>query len=200
MIIIALEGLDKSGKATQTSLLASRLRKDGYSVAQSEFHRYDTPTGELIMKWLKKEWNVDQKTIEFVMAADKQAQQSMFTWAEESGIDALILDRYTLSQLVYSTANGIPLEWAEQLQKYMRQPDLTIVIDIPAEVSMLRKGKHNDGVNDRYESDLELLREVKSRYWMLRPFSSIVIDGERSVEAIHEDIYSEVKKNLESNS
>lgn len=192
MKIIAIEGLDKSGKHTQSKMLAEYLESKGYNVVQSEFHRYDTPTGELIMKWLRKEWDVDQATIELIMAADKQAQQDWFNDLEVvQGVDFLILDRYTRSQLAYALANGVSGHWVKQLQMCMRPPNLEILIDIPAEVSMERKGKWGD--NDRYESDLKLLKDVRAIY---NVFIKNVIDGEQSVEEVHRDIIKEVDEEL----
>lgn len=191
MEIIAIEGLDKSGKHTQTKALAEYLRSIGYKVVISEFHRYDTPTGELIRKWLRKEWEVDQHTIELIMAADKQAQQKWIKQLEEIGVDYLILDRYLGSQRVYSIANKMDPMWVIQLQKYMRKPDLEIFIDIDPEESMRRKGKH--GENDRYESDLELLTNVRELFIELT-YKDKVIDGSKSVEDVSEQIRKLVNK------
>lgn len=185
MKIIAIEGLDKSGKFSQSNLLEGYLKEKGYKVARSEFHRYDTPTGNLVKKWLVGEWDVDQTTIELVMTADKQAQQKWFDELEASGVDFLILDRYTGSQQVYSEANGVDTEWTASLQKFMRPADYEIFIDVPAEVSMARKGKHNNGVNDRYESDLKLLERVRELY-LCRNNSKF--DGTKSVQDVHLDI------------
>jgi dTMP kinase len=197
MKIIVIEGLDKSGKFTQTKILAEMLAALGYRVVQSEFHRYDTPTGHLVMKWLTGKYNVDQATIELIMSADKQAQQNNFKALEEDGVDFLILDRYLLSQIAYSTVNGMELDWVLAMQKYMRKPDLDIVIDIPAEVSMTRKGKHNDGVNDKYESNLLMLQKVRGKYLTLKEGISaprkIIVDGERSILKIHDEIFRIVK-------
>jgi dTMP kinase len=193
MKIIAIEGLDKSGKYSQTELLLKYLQEQGHKVVKSEFHRYDTPTGELIMKWLTGQWDVDQHTIELIMTADKQAQQKWFDELEEQGVDFLVLDRYTGSQQVYSLANGISPMWTAMLQKHMRQPDMEIFIDIPADVSMGRKGKHNNGENDRYESDLELLKRVRGLFTQR---NNIKIDGEQSVEKVHQDIIDALKEKL----
>lgn len=191
MKIIAIEGLDKSGKHTQSNMLVDYLRSRGYKVEKSEFHRYDTPTGQLIQKWLYKEWDVDQTTIELIMAADKQAQQKWFKELEDQGVDFLILDRYTVSQFVYSLANDIEREWTIALQKYMRKPDLNIFIDIEAEESMRRKGKH--GENDRYESDLKLLNGVRALlYWYINDKGHI--NGHQSQEDVHKDIVKVVKE------
>jgi dTMP kinase len=191
MKIIVIEGLDKSGKHTQSNMLVDYLRSRGYKVEKSEFHRYDTPTGQLIKKWLYKEWDVDQTTIELVMAADKQAQQKWFKELEDQGIDFLILDRYTKSQFVYSLANDMPNDWVHQLQRFMRKPNMEIFIDIPAEESMKRKGKH--GENDRYESDLKLLNEVRALFFW---YSDVTIDGIGHPEEIHKDIIKAVERLL----
>ena len=184
MKIISIEGLDKSGKHTLSEKLLKALREKGYRVEKSEFHRYDTPTGELIMKWLTKEWDVDQLTIELVMAADKQAQQKWFDELEKSGIDILVLDRYTGSQDAYAEANGVNWEWVMSLQTHMRQPDIELFIDIPADVSLSRKGKHNGGENDRYESDIALLDKVRDLFWAR---NNRVIDGMRTPDEIADE-------------
>jgi dTMP kinase len=190
MKIIAIEGLDKSGKATQTALLTERLRLEGYNVVQSEFHRYDTPTGQLIQKWLRKEWDVDQKTIELIMAADKQAQQQWFEELEFQGVDFLVLDRYTGSQFVYGQATGTDVNHIGQLLRFVRRPDLEILIDITPEESMKRKGKWGD--NDRYESDKALLTAV--RYLYVNKPGIVKVDGMRNIEEIHQDIWQKVEE------
>ncbi|OBG93864.1 dTMP kinase [Mycobacterium sp. E3298] len=198
--IIAIEGLDKSGKYSAANMLLDRLTVDGYKVAKGEHHRYDQPTGELIMKWLKKEYDVDQSTIELIMTADKQAQQKWYKQLEDEGYDFLILDRYTLSQLAYANANKIPVEWTVELQRYMRKPDIDIVIDISPEVSMGRKGKHNEGQNDRYESDRAMLEEVRSNYILMKEKYSapmkFIVNGEQPIDDVHYEIYQIVKDNL----
>jgi len=197
MKIISIGGLDKSGKHTQSKLLAERLRSEGLKVMLSEFHRYDTPTGKLIMKWLRKEWEVSAETIELIMAADKQAQQDWFRELENE-YEFLILDRYRLCQVAYGLANGQDGRWIMELQKYMRRPDLDIIIDIPADVSMKRKGKH--GKNDRYESDLSLLTRVRSYYKNVSTnyAASVkaIVDGERPVDEIHEEVLRIVKQSF----
>jgi dTMP kinase len=184
-----VEGLDKSGKRTQSALLAEFLRSKRYSVIESEIPNYSTPIGELIRKWLAKEYDVDQTTIEFVFTANRQEMQAQFKQLEEEHhYDFIIMDRYTGSQRAYATATGSEPEWVDMLQKHMRQPDIQIFIDIPPEESLKRKGKHNNGINDRYEEDINLLHEVRSRYLVYRGVPTILINGMQSIEDIHKDI------------
>lgn len=193
MKIIAIEGLDKSGKHTQTKLLKERLEVDGYKVAQSEFHRYDTPTGKLIQQWLYGEYQVSQQTIELIMAADKYAQQDWMRSLEKEGYDFLLLDRYYISQLVYGKASGGNVGWIEEVIGDLLATDMDIFIDIPAQESMMRKGKHGD--NDKYESDIALLDKVRSLYKEYIP-RIWQVNGERPVETIAEDIYQLVKERI----
>lgn len=161
--IISLEGLDKSGKHTQSNKLAEALRTKGYKVIQSEFHRYDTPTGKLVQEYLYKRYDVDTITAELLMLADKTAQQKWYKELDEQGVDFLILDRYIASQYVYGLAKGFSKDYMDLLLGHITyQPTLQLYLDVSAETSMSRKGQHGD--NDRYESDKDLLEKVRLTY------------------------------------
>lgn len=190
MKIIAIEGLDKAGKHTQVKLLAEYLESLGYNVATSSFPRYDTPTGELIGKWMRKEWDVDQRTIEFILAADRQAQQTWFKQLESQEVDFLILDRYLFSQLAYGISSGSSYSWIHMMHRYMRKPDLEIVIDIRPIESLSRRGKHNNGKNDRYEEDIRLLEGARTIFTQAGP--AIIINGMQTIDDVHFNILSEV--------
>ncbi len=197
MKIIAFEGLDKSGKATQSKLLANYLESEGYKVEHSEFHRYDTPTGKLIQDWLYGRYKVSQRTIELIMTADKQAQQEWFKQLEKNETDFLVLDRYTTSQLVYSQCNGISKQWTEELQNFLWLPHFEFFIDVPVSVSMKRKGQHGD--NDRYESNKDLLTKVRKGYlshFLADIRGRHIIDGMQSIENVHSDIVETIKPYL----
>lgn len=162
MKVIAFEGLDKSGKKTQSDLLVAFLRSLGYKVHKTEFHRYDTPTGKLVRQYLYGEYKVDDLTIELIMSADKHAQQTHFKELKQNGVDFLVIDRYIGSQLCYARAKGVDSQFSYQLQKFLIKPDLEIMYDILPETSISRRGEH--GENDRYERSIELLTSVRKEY------------------------------------
>lgn len=199
MIIIGLEGLDKSGKRSQSELLYKALYERGYNVQKSEFHRYDTPTGQLIRRFLDGEYQPGQYAIECIMAADKYAQASWFEeLAEET--DVLILDRYLTSQLVYSYANGVDIDFTINILRYMSEPDFQFYLDIEPDESMRRKGEHGD--NDKYESNKELLEKVQDLYQRYMEVEEecgkgLVVDGNLPVEEIHEFILKKTLSLLE---
>lgn len=199
MIIVAFEGLDKSGKNSQSEMLYKALYERGYNVEKSEFHRYDTPTGQLIRQFLDGEYKVNQRAIECIMAADKYAQLDWFKELEKE-TDVLILDRYVLSQMVYGVANGIEIDFTLNLLEHMPEPNYHFFLDISPEESMNRKGKF--GENDKYEGDLELLTKAREKYLQVMEIEqadgkALILDGTRSVGELHENILATVLSLLE---
>lgn len=199
MIIVAFEGLDKSGKNSQSEMLHKALYERGYNVEKSEFHRYDTPTGQLIRQFLDGEYKVNQHAIECIMAADKYAQLDWFKELEKE-TDVLILDRYVLSQMVYGVANGIDIDFTLNLLEHMPEPNYHFFLDVSPEESMNRKGKFGD--NDKYEGDLELLTKAREKYLQVMEIEqadgkALILDGTRPVGEIHEDILTATLSLLE---
>lgn len=199
MKIIAFEGMDKSGKHTASIALADYLREKGFNVVQSEFHRYDTPTGKLIQDYLYGRYAVSNETIQLIMSADKQAQQDWFNELEENGVDYLILDRYYLSQKVYSDYFLEKSNFTEDVKdcyqdiyqgiiKLFRKADLTIYLDNSPETSMSRKGQH--GENDLYEQNRELLHFVREGYLeeIKKEESYIIISSEQAISDVHQEM------------
>lgn len=167
-LIIAIEGIDKSGKHTLAKGLVSYFEGRSYTAEHSEFHRYDTPTGDMISRYLKKEIELSPEAIEMVMAADKLNQLEYIT---NCTADVLILDRYLLSQYAYAeakTKTGLssvePYLLAQVLSR-LPKSDISICLMLDPKISMARKGKH--GENDRYESDLALLSAVNQAIEMI---------------------------------
>lgn len=190
MKIIVFEGLDKSGKFTQAELLAKELSERGYNVVKSEFHRYDTPTGELIRRFLDGEYAPNQLAIECIMAADKYAQMD---WYKEiaNETDVLILDRYIVSQIVYGKANGIDVDFTLNLLERLPEPDFHFYLDVSPEVSMKRKGKHGD--NDKYEGDIEVLTKAREKYLQIMELEqddnkAMILDGTLNPVDLHKEV------------
>lgn len=193
MIIVAFEGLDKSGKASASAYLADLLSKD-YKVGQMDFHRYNTDIGQIIWKWLRKENDLSQETIELLMAADKVSAKTAFKTLEQSGYDILLLDRYKMSQFAYSIASGVDPHLVGVLQDLIPDPDHTVYLDVTPGVSMARQGKH--GANDRYESDYNLLSEVRDTYldMFTHEDSEVVtiINGEQPQNLVFQELHERV--------
>lgn len=161
MRIIAIEGLDKSGKHTTAMILKQFFESKNLSVRVGSLPNYDEPIGAIIGDWLKGKYEADSKTFELLQAADKQQYQARIEKWEEEGIDILIMDRYLHTMLAYGAYDN-DRDWVKELSKYQREPDTVLYMDVEPQVSMHRKGKFGD--NDRYESDVERLLFTKGEY------------------------------------
>lgn len=111
-IFIVLEGPDGSGQSTQTELLARWFKKNNRRVFVTK-EPTNSLIGGIIRSILKKEWQVDMKTLQLLFAADRayhlRAEIEPFL---KKGID-VISDRYILSTLAFGSLEE-ELEWLKE--------------------------------------------------------------------------------------
>ena len=190
MKIIAFEGIDASGKETQACLLATWLQEQGYYVYHSAFPRYETAIGSIIKRHLQSDINLNDEAFHMLLEVDRQDFMSTVAKMEQDGVDFMILDRFTLSNLAFGKAKGLDPAWLAQLQEKVIQPDLTFFIDISVKTSFERRS----GGRDKYENDDSLLQGARSSYQalvsQLKEQGNTVfgIDGERSAADIFEQL------------
>jgi dTMP kinase len=106
----------------------------------------------------------------------------------------LVCDRYVASSIAYGEAQGLDSAWLADVQKFLPQPAITIVLDIAPETAVKRKAVDRD----RYERDLALQTRVRESY--LRQAAAnpswLCVDGERTKTAIAEEIISLIAPRL----
>jgi thymidylate kinase len=78
------------------------------------------------------------------------------------------------------------------MQQHLPQPDLTILLDIPAEASARRK----QADRDRYEMDLALLGRVRESYLRQAAQGWLRIDADRDRDAVTADVWAAVSAQL----
>lgn len=102
-------------------------------------------------------------------------------------------DRYVASSVAYGEAQGLDGAWLREIQKYLPQPDITFLLDIPPEVSARRK-RHE---RDKYERDLALLAHVRESYLGQAAAGGWVrLDADRDRDAVAADVYNAVASRL----
>jgi len=177
--VIVLEGADRCGKATQTQMLSSALRKFGYSVATVEVPIKDNPIYHLIY-WMLA--NGFAKKYPKIFQWCQYFNRQIFQWFTLSKLerqyDYIIMDRWSLSTVIYGIATNVPEEFTEDLYGRLRRPDHTVVLLGPA---------HKHEAEDEYEADGQLQARVRELYasWALQNSSeSVVVDCSLSREEI----------------
>ncbi|MEM2180213.1 MAG: dTMP kinase [Nitrososphaeria archaeon] len=192
MLLIAIDGIDQSGKKTQTGLLLKRLLELNYKVIKFSFPNYETPVGQLIEKILLNEIIVPLEVKHILLSANRwELKPKIEEYIKKNYI--IIFDRYYQSNLAYGVANGLPLDWLINLDKNLPDCDLTIILDIPPEISFKRKELNRDV----HEKDFNYLVRVRKCFLELANKNSwVVIDGNRPISEVHNSIWSIVSERL----
>lgn len=172
--IIVIEGLDGSGKATQTKLLFEKLSGRGLNVKKLEFPDYSNPSSSLVKMYLggdfgSKPEDVNAYAASAFYAVDRIASYLQF-WKDDYADGAVFLsDRYATSNIIYQMAKVADeyrdafIEWQgdfEYDKLGLPRPDAVIYLDVEPEVSQKLMEKRYGGDNskkDLHESNLEFL-------------------------------------------
>ena len=178
MALVVLEGLDGSGKGTQTGLLRQGLEDRGIPVRQVTFPDYQSPSSALVKMYLGGEFGTDPEDVNAwaastFYAVDRYASYQK-DWKKDYQAGTLILcDRYATSNLVYQMGKlpreqwGQYLAWVEDLEYEklgIPRPDAVLYLDMPIEISqklLLSRYQGDSGKKDIHESHLEFLRSCR---------------------------------------
>ncbi len=192
-LLIAFEGLDQSGKQTQAEGLQTRLTVAGRDARLLSFPDYTTPIGAEIGRALRDERDFGPDVMQLLYVANRYEWKNEIIREKVAGA-ILICDRYVASTVAYGEAHGLDPVWLFEIQKHLPQPELTVLLDIPPEVSAQRKTKDRD----KYEQDLSLLARVRESY--LRQAKAdgwLRLAADRDKEEIAEDVWAAVTERLQ---
>src|SRR5471032_527442 len=105
-MLIAIEGLDQSGKETQARHLRARLEQDGRKAHALSFPDYNTPIGEEIAKALKNEREFGPDVMQLLYVANRFEYKPRMDLYLKGG-DFIVCDRYRASSVAYGEAQGL---------------------------------------------------------------------------------------------
>lgn len=182
--LIVLEGIDGSGKETQSNLLEKKLKEKGREVMHISFPDYESPSSALVKMYLIGDFGKNPKDVNpyaasLFYAVDRFASYRM-KWKdfyEKGGI--VIADRYTTSNMVHQMTKYEDevkrkdfLSWLEKTEYgelELPRPDLVILLDIPLAVSenLVKERAKKGGSMDIHEQHLDYLRKCHDAYRQL---------------------------------
>lgn len=202
---ISFEGSEGSGKTTQIGLLKDRLEARG-RLCLTTREPGGTPIGERIRHLLKFDEaaaNMCPETELLLFAASRaQLVRELIAPALSTG-KIVLCDRYLDSTTVYQgVARQIAQEPVHQINHFAvgdHVPDLTVIIDVPAEVGLTRARKRQGtGPEDRMEQEsIDFYQRVREGYLILArglPDRFFVVDGAQEPDVIGELIWAEIKR------
>jgi dTMP kinase len=193
---IVLEGPDGAGKSVQASRLAERLRGSGYPVTITR-EPGGTPLGEQVRAIVLDPSDVRRGPVADALlfnAARSQHVSDVIRPALERG-DVVICDRYATSTMAYQGyGSGLDRDLLASVQAFATaglQPDLVVVIDVPVEVGLARRGAGSVDELTRFEDgdrhDLAFHQRVRAGYLEMAaadPAHWAVIDGDGTPDEV----------------
>lgn len=184
--LIVIEGIDSSGKGTQSAMLKDRLTKEGYPWYETTFPQYDSESSFFVRQYLggaygDKAQALSAKQASFCYAMDrfhtfrtnKELRQAL---SDET--KTVITDRYTTSNIIYQAAKlqtekemDQIIDWICNLEYgdlELPVPDLVIMphIEIEKNIELLKNrdieanANKNNMKTDIHERDFDYLRRV----------------------------------------
>lgn len=184
--LVALEGIDRAGKSSVFRLLPALL--SGCKVSIVSCAERQSPLEHLLHGEVLGKTSPFIKT--FLFAADRSwPYEQICVPALESGA-LVVWDRYVDSAIAYRTVDFalgeslIDIEFVKKINSPFQRPALTLLIDIPVEISLARAMQ--EGKREPYDEDF--LRRVREVYLELaRTDDYVVISGEAPVDAVAAD-------------
>ena len=204
--LISFEGSEGSGKSTQIALLAAHFQKTRREVITTR-EPGGTEIGEQIRNIIVHNSKGDEMCAETELllftAARAQLVREVIAPALVRG--AIVLsDRFLDSSTVYQgIARNLAADPVAQVNRFAVgnvMPDLTVVIDVPTEVSLARLKQRATDLPDRMEREnVDFYTKVREGYLVLAqgmPERFLVVDGTKAADAIEKKIWAEVQARL----
>ena len=193
-IFIVFEGIDGSGKSTQSKMLKKHLEKKSYKTFLTQ-EPSNSAIGKLIKKSINSgKKNISSEAIALLFAADRAEHIKKIKRELEKG-KSVICDRYYYSSLAYQGASGLSLSWLMEINKFAIKPSIAFYLDIPPEKALERIKKRK---TKSYFEKLSFLSNVRKIYKQLcREHEELFeIDASKGREEVHREIVKILKNSL----
>ena len=163
--LIALDGLDGSGKNTQTNMLVDRLKIDGYSVRRLSFPMYESDSSAPVRMYL------DAYAASTFFAVDRYASYKADWKNDYDKVGKVVVaNRYTSANAVHQLSKLPQNEWSgfldwlwdfEFIKLGIPAPDVVLYLELPPELSLELVNHRSDETGQRkdiHEKDADYMR------------------------------------------
>ena len=196
-LFVVFEGVDGSGKSTQSRALKHRLTEAGRASTLLR-EPGGTPTGERIRQWLKDEHEITPLAELFLFSAARASLvESVIRPALQSG-EIVVCDRYTYSTVAYQGyGRGLDADTIRQLNAIATGelvPDIVVLLDLAPEESFNRKlGTPLDRIEREQQDFHQRVREGYIEMAKKDPERWLVLDSTQSKQELSGLIWQRVE-------
>jgi thymidylate kinase len=189
--LVALEGADMVGKATQAHLLETALIAAKIKATTEEIPYADEITHSIIYEMLED--GTARKSPDAFQAV--QCLNRIAFWRHYLPTlafhhEVIIFDRWTLSTRVYGKAGGANPAVTESFLRHVEDADLNIIIDAPPWPKAAQDVLESDNPFQTHVRELYLKECISS------PTANVKIDGSRPAVAVHQEVLACVMARL----
>lgn len=202
-IFISFEGIEGSGKSTQSRLLFERLKSEGVDVIHT-VEPGGTDAGLQIRKaLLESSGELDSRTeLLLFYAARVENLRQLILPALASG-KVVVCDRFADSSMAYQAyGHGLGRQFVESVHSAFvgrNNPHLTFLMDMPAEDGLARVMQSRGGMDRIEKMPLAFHQRVRNGFLDIasrEPERFVVINAARKMEDITEEVYRQCKTRL----
>ena len=217
--IIVIEGLDGSGKATQTDLLYKKLLEQGKNVKKLTFPCYESESSALVRMYLGGELGSNPDSVNPYQASAFYAVDRVASFLKDWKADyengtIFLCDRYSTSNAIYQLSKLNESEYEDFLNWLndfehnklgIPRADYVVYLDMPTEVSqklMSKRYKGDEGKKDIHEKNEDFLKKCRmaSSYCAKALNWDVVLCAEngepKTIEEIANEVYFKVEDKI----
>lgn len=211
-MLITIEGLDGTGKHTQSVLLHEAI--EGSELIG--FPQYESESSSLVKMYLQGRITDDPNKVNPYLASlfyacDRAIDNTMKEWSKDIDNKIVISDRYTGSNYIHQMSKLPKSEWSDYMKfieelEYKKlnipKPDMTFYLYLPTQISqdlMNKRYNNNESSKDIHEKNMDYLTQCisaipylkKHLHWIIIDETTKDENGEiivKDPETIHKEI------------
>ncbi|CAG5051895.1 unnamed protein product [Parnassius apollo] len=199
--LIVIEGVDRTGKSTQSKRLVESLKNKQIQAEYTNFPDRSTEIGKVINGYLTSKNDLSDETIHLLFSANRWEKSRGIIKTLEEGV-SVIVDRYCYSGVAFSAAKGLDLNWCKSPDSGLPMPDRVFFLTMPLDKIQQRNGFGNERKVSffclfmlLYASMWILMYEVpdfqkkvSEMYQQLKEDNWEILDASRSITTIEEEL------------
>lgn len=192
-MLIAVEGIDGTGKTTISKFILELLSKKGFECVLLR-EPGDSIYGKKIRN-SRKRLSPEEEIELFMRDREEDVKKNILPALKEGKI--VIMDRYYYSTIAYQGARGIDTEKIKEMnERIAPKPDLVILLDADPE-KVVKRIKAR-GYLTPFE-DVDYLRKVRKIFLSYADENFVVVDASKPLEKVKDEVKAVLCLNLKKN-
>ena len=193
---VVFEGPDGSGQSTQVELLVNYLKAKGCKVLATKEPTLESKAGRRIRQVLDEKVAISAKNLQELFKEDRGLHLKKVILPALKQGKIVISDRYFFSSFAFGVSDGLDLDWLIKINQKFLHPDLTLVLDVPAEISVKRIEKRGKP-KTLFEKKEKLAKVIKVYKSFPKRFPNVyLVDGRKPIPKVFQSVRKIVRSKL----